>query len=85
MKLRLNDSCDSDHVASFNVNANHSIMCTAGSALKRPGVEPVFLNQRDAIDYATGRACLRSGEIRVLDSSGGVERIIPFNETNRRL
>jgi hypothetical protein len=32
-----------------------------------PGVEPVFLNQQDAIDYATGRACFRSGEIRVLD------------------
>jgi hypothetical protein len=32
-----------------------------------PGVEPVFLNQEDAIDYATGRACFRSGEIRILD------------------
>jgi hypothetical protein len=32
-----------------------------------PGVEPVFLNQQDAIDYATGRACFQSGEIRVLD------------------
>lgn len=32
-----------------------------------PGVEPVFLNQQDAIDYATGRACFRSGEIRVLN------------------
>ena len=40
-----------------------------------PGVEPVFLNQEDAIDYATGRACFRSGEIRVLDSSGAVERV----------
>ena len=49
------------------------------------GVEPVFLNQEDAIDYATGRACFRSGEIRVLDSSGAVTRIIPFSETDRRL
>jgi Uncharacterized protein conserved in bacteria (DUF2188) len=32
-----------------------------------PGVEPVFLNQQDAIDYATGRAWFRSGEIRVLN------------------
>jgi hypothetical protein len=32
-----------------------------------PGVEPVSLNQQDAIDYATGRACFRSGEIRILD------------------
>jgi len=50
-----------------------------------PGVEPVFLNQEDAIDYGTGRACFRSGEIRILNSSGNVERIIPFNETDRRL
>jgi hypothetical protein len=49
------------------------------------GVQPVFLNQEQAIDYATGRACFRSGEIRVLDSSGNVERIIPFSETDRRL
>jgi len=39
----------------------------AGKLLKHPGVEPVFLNQQDAIDYATGRACFRSGEIRVLN------------------
>jgi hypothetical protein len=50
-----------------------------------PGVQPVFLNQEDAIDYATGRACFRSGEIRVLDSSGNVERIIPFNDVGRKL
>jgi hypothetical protein len=55
----------------------------AGSALKRPSVEPVFLDQEQAIDYATGRACFRSGEIRILDSSGAVERIIPFTETDR--
>jgi hypothetical protein len=47
-------------------------------AFEAPGVEPVFLNQEQAIDYATGRACFRSGEIRVLDSSGGIERTIPF-------
>jgi hypothetical protein len=45
-----------------------------------PGVEPVFLDQQDAIDYATGRACFRSGEIRILDSSGNLESTIPFNE-----
>jgi len=50
-----------------------------------PGVEPVFLNQEDAISYAKGRACFRSGEIRILDSCGAVERIIPFNEAERRL
>jgi hypothetical protein len=44
------------------------------------GVQPVFLNQKDAIDYATARACFRSGEIRVLDSTGNVERTIAFSE-----
>jgi len=50
-----------------------------------PGVEPVFPDKDDAIDYAQGRACFRSGEIRILDSSGSVERVIPFDETKRRL
>jgi hypothetical protein len=50
-----------------------------------PGVQPVFLSQEQAIDYATCRACFRSGEIRILKSNGTVERIIPFNETDRRL
>jgi hypothetical protein len=50
-----------------------------------PGVQPVFLNQEDAIDYATGRACFRSGEIRVLDSSGAVARMIPFDDVDRKL
>jgi hypothetical protein len=50
-----------------------------------PGVEPVFLDQEQAIDYATGRACFRSGEIRILDLRGAVERIIPFSEADRKL
>ncbi len=50
-----------------------------------PGVEPVFLTKDDAISYAQGRACFRSGEIRILGSSGNVERIIPFDDTKRRL
>jgi len=50
-----------------------------------PGVEPVFPEKRQAINYAENRACFRSGEIRILDSSGAVERIIPFSETHRRL
>ena len=50
-----------------------------------PGVERVFLDKDDAIDYARDRACFRAGEIRVLDSDGNVERVIPFDETNRRL
>ena len=50
-----------------------------------PGVEPEFPEKDQAINYAQTRACFRSGEIRILDSSGNVERIIPFNETNRKL
>jgi hypothetical protein len=50
-----------------------------------PGVEPVFLEKRQAIDYAETRACFRSGEIRVLDNSGNIERTIGFNETSRKL
>jgi len=57
----------------------------AWKCFEGPGVEPVFLNQEDAISYAEGRACFRCGEIRVLDSTGKVERIIPFDETHRRL
>jgi catechol 2,3-dioxygenase-like lactoylglutathione lyase family enzyme len=38
-----------------------------------------------AIDYAETRACFRSGEIRVLDSSGNVERTIAFSEADRKL
>jgi hypothetical protein len=50
-----------------------------------PGVEPVFPEKRQAISYAENRACFRSGEIRILDSSGNVERTIAFNEADRRL
>jgi len=43
------------------------------------GVQPVFLSREQAIDYATCRACFRSGEIHILKSNGAVERIIPFD------
>jgi hypothetical protein len=54
-------------------------------AFEAPGVEPVFPNKDQAIDYAQNRACFRSGEIRVLDSSGNVERTIAFSEADRKL
>jgi hypothetical protein len=50
-----------------------------------PGVEPVFLDQEQAIDYAKNRACFRTGEIRILDKNGAVERIILFDQTDRKL
>ena len=49
------------------------------------GVQPVFLSKEQAIEYATCRACFRSGEIRILNSTAAVIRIIPFDETDRRL
>ena len=50
-----------------------------------PGVEPVFPEKRQAISYAQERAWFRSGEIRILDSSGNVERVIRFSEADRKL
>ena len=82
-----------DHIACNIVNPDDAPVTTieirpfrnGWKCFEAPGVEPVFLNQEHAIEYATGRACFRSGEIRILDSSGAVTRIIPFSETDRRL
>ena len=41
-----------------------------------PGVEPVFPEKRQAINYAQNRAHFRSGEISIFGSSGNVERTI---------
>jgi hypothetical protein len=46
---------------------------------------PAFLDQEQAIDYAKNRACFRSGEIRILDSGGNVQRTIHFSEADRKL
>ena len=51
----------------------------------KTGVEPIFVEKRQAINYAENHASFRSGEIRVLDSSGTLERTIQFNEANRKL
>ena len=50
-----------------------------------PGVEPVFLDEEQAIDYAKNHACFRSGEIRILNSNGAVQRAIHFSEADRKL
>ena len=54
-------------------------------AFESPGVEPVFPNKDQAIDYGQGRACFRAGEIRVLDANGNVEGTIAFSEADRML
>ena len=50
-----------------------------------PGVEPVFLDKDQAIGYAETRARLRTGAIRVFDSTGNVERLIAFDDANRSM
>jgi hypothetical protein len=54
-------------------------------ALEAPGIEPVFPKKDQAIDYAQNRACFRSGEIRVLDSTGKLGHTITFSEADRKL
>ena len=49
-----------------------------------PGVEPVFREKNQAINYAQNRASSRSGEIRILDFTGNVERTIHFTEAHRK-
>jgi hypothetical protein len=55
---------------------------TARESAKSPDVfealciEPVFPEKDHAIGYAQSRACFRSREISILDSSGNLERAI---------
>ena len=46
--------------------------------VEAPGVEPIFPDRQEAMLYATERIRGRSGEIRVLNASGAVEKLIPF-------
>jgi hypothetical protein len=50
-----------------------------------PGVEPVFPQKDQAIGYAQARASFHIDQIRVLDSSGKLERTSSFNEADRTL
>jgi hypothetical protein len=50
-----------------------------------PGVEPVFLEKDQAINYAENSASFRSGEIRILDSTGNLQQTISFSEADRKL
>ena len=52
-----------------------------------PGVGPYWIGdtaKEDAISYATARAKVGRGEIRVLDAAGSVEGVIPFGGSNPR-
>ena len=46
--------------------------------VEAPGVEPIFPHKEDAVLYATERTRAGSGEIRILDGNGAVEKVIPF-------
>lgn len=50
-----------------------------------PGVEPVFPEKDQAINYAQNSASFRFSEIRVSDLSGNVERAIQFTEADRQM
>jgi hypothetical protein len=45
----------------------------------------VFPKKQQAIDDAQNPACFRSGQIRVLDSTGKLERTIALSEADRKL
>jgi hypothetical protein len=49
------------------------------------GWKVLLPERRRAIDYAETRACFCSGEIRILDSTGKLERTIAFSEADRKL
>ena len=50
-----------------------------------PGVEPVFPAKDQAINYAQNPRKFSLSEIRILDSSGNLEQILPFSEADRKL
>jgi hypothetical protein len=52
---------------------------------KAPTVSPEVMQKHQAINYAQNRASFRSDQIRILDSSGNVESMIAFTETDRKL
>ena len=56
-----------------------------GKLLKLRALSLCFREKDQAIDYAQNRACFCSGEIRVLDSTGKLERTIAFSEVDRKL
>ena len=57
----------------------------SAAAFEASGVEPVFCGKEHAIGLRTEPRVLPLREIRVLDSSGNVERTIAFSEADRKL
>ena len=51
-----------------------------------PGVQPYWTGEHakeNAIGYATARAKFGRDEVRVLDNAAEVERVIPFDQTEK--
>jgi hypothetical protein len=59
--------------------------CNGWKVFEAPGVEPVFPGKAQAMNYAQNRASFRSGEIRIFNSTGDLERTISFAEADRKL
>jgi hypothetical protein len=57
----------------------------AGKFLKRRASSLRFRRKIRQSNYSHNSDSFRSGEIRILDSRGNLERTIAFNETNRKL
>ena len=51
-----------------------SLGCLRSGECGALGVGPVFPEKDQAINYAENRASFRVGEVRILDSTGNVER-----------
>jgi hypothetical protein len=58
--------------------------CHAAAAAGTPSMAKLYRTPQ-TIDYAVGRPCFRSCEIRVLNETGNVERTIQFSEADRKL
>jgi len=58
----------------------------AGKFLKRQLRRACVPGETSGHQFRTGtRVWFRSGEIRIPEPTGNVERVIPFNDTNRKL
>src|SRR4029450_10133715 len=56
-----------------------------GEFSRLPASNLCFWRRTKQSGYAETRARLRTGEVRIFDSTGKVERVIAFDDTNRRL
>ena len=71
--------------SSVKIYSHYGVNFPCTKVFEAPGVESVLPAETSGHRYAETRACFRSGEIRVLDASGKLERTIAFNETDRKL